>query len=371
MKTTLNYLAVLSVFGFLFTSARAAEAPALKDVFTRHFKVGAALSPRQFAGGNPDASKLVAKHFNTVTPENVMKWEPIHPREDGYDFDAADKFVAFGESKGMFIVGHTLVWHQQTPQWVFKKDGADVDRETLLSRMREHIRTVVGRYKGRVNAWDVVNEALEENGELRQSQWLKIIGPDYISKAFEFAREADPGAELYYNDYSLENAPKRKGALKLLRDLQAKGIKVHAVGLQGHYKMDWPSPALLEETIKDFKAIGLNCMITELDVDVLPSRRGASADISMQEQAKKEANPYPDGLPEEKQRDLAKRYAELFTVLVRNGDSVDRVTFWGVTDGDSWLNYWPIRGRMNYPLLFDREGRPKPAFEAVIKTAKK
>ena len=214
---------------------------ALKDVFKNHFLIGAALNEAQFSGTDVHGATLAKTQFNTITPENALKWGSVHPEPGVYNFDASDRYVEFGEKNGMVIIGHTLVWHNQTPRWVFQDStGKPISREALLERMRDHIQTVVGRYKGKIKGWDVVNEALNEDGSLRECPWLKIIGEEYIVKAFEFAREADPSVELYYNDFSLENAPKREGAVALIKKLQAAGVHVAAVGLQGHYKMDWP-----------------------------------------------------------------------------------------------------------------------------------
>jgi endo-1,4-beta-xylanase len=229
---------------------------------------------------------------------------------------------------------------------------------------------VVGRYKGKIGGWDVVNEAVEDDGTLRKSEWEKIIGPDYILKAYQFAHEADPQAQLYYNDYSLENPAKRAGAIALIKKLQAAGIPIAGVGLQGHYKMDWPTPAALDETIKAFSKLGVKVMITELDLDMLPPATSSqAAEVSMNFALQAKLNPYTNGLPDSMQQALTKRYADLFKVFLANNDSITRVTFWGVTDADSWLNYWPVKGRTAYPLLFDRNCRPKPAFDAVIQAA--
>ncbi len=315
---------------------------------------------------------MIREETNAISPENVLKWESVHPEPDRYNFGPGDRYVAFGETNHMFIVGHTLVWHSQTPGWVFRDGrGNRVDRDTLLRRMHDHIHTVVGHYKGRIQSWDVVNEALNEDGTLRQSPWMRIIGEDYIAKAFEFAHEADPHAQLYYNDYSLENEPKRRGAIELVNKLKARGVPISGIGLQNHDKMDWPTTAQLEATIKAFAGLGLKVAISELDVDVLPSAtRSQTADVSLQVRAQQGLNPYREGLPDSVQRDMAKRYAELFTVFVKHRRQISRVTFWGVTDGDSWLNNWPVRGRTDYPLLFDRQGNPKPAFDAVVQSAK-
>ena len=345
----------------------------LKHAFDEAFLIGAALNPSHFTGRDTNAVQLIKTHFNSITPENALKWGVIHPRADMYEFELADQFVEFGEQNGMFIVGHTLVWHHQTPRWVFEDErGGRVYRETLLKRMREHIHTVVGRYKGRVKGWDVVNEALDEDGKLRNSPWLRIIGEDFIAKAFEFAHEADPDAELYYNDFSLENKPKRDGAVALIKKLKAQGVPITGVGLQGHYTLDWPSKKQLADTIRAFSALGVKVMITELDIDVLPRPdRHRGADLMLRYEIDPKLNPYTSGLPDSIQKALAKRYADIFDVLVEHRKTVSRVTFWGVTDRDSWLNYWPMPGRSNHPLLFDRNYKPKPAYYAVIATAKK
>jgi endo-1,4-beta-xylanase len=355
------------------TVEQASESPAitLKDAFKDAFLVGAALNADQFHERDARGAALIRTQFNTVTPENVLKWERVHPELGRYDFADADRYVAFGEANGMYVVGHTLVWHSQTPRWLFSDAaGRPVSRDTLLARMRDHIHTVAGRYRGRIKGWDVVNEALNEDGTLRSTPWLQIIGEDYLVKAFQFAHEADPQAELYYNDYSLENVPKRRGAMALIERLRAAGATVHAIGSQGHNKMDWPTPAQQDSTIVAFASLGLQVMITELDVDVLPAvgeYRGA--DITYRAELQDRLNPYRDAIPDTVQQALARRYAGLFEVYLAHKDVISRVTFWGVSDGDSWLNNWPVRGRTTYLLLFDRDGRPKPAFDAVIRAA--
>jgi endo-1,4-beta-xylanase len=343
----------------------------LKDAFKGDFLVGAALSQRVFSEEDARGAALVKAQFNTISPENALKWQSVHPRPDTYDFSVADRFVGFGEKNQMVIIGHNLVWHYQTPDWVFQDaKGGAADRATLLERMRDHIHTVVGRYKGRIKGWDVVNEALNADGTLRQSPWFKIIGEDYIAKAFEFAHEADPGAELYYNDYSLEGEAKRKGAIRLIAKLKAQGLSITGVGLQGHSTLDLPSLEDEDATISAFAKLGVKVMITEFDVDVLPgaaAHRGA--DINTKIDLQDKLDPYRGGLPEPLQVDLAGRYSALFRVFLKHRDVLTRVTFWGVTDRDSWLNNWPVRGRTNYPLLFDRNYKPKLALDAVIQAA--
>jgi len=346
--------------------------PTLKQVFKDDFLIGVAINQNQFFERDSRGVSLITTHFNSITPENVLKWESVHPQPDTYRFEGPDQYVAFGEKHRMFIVGHTLIWHNQTPRWVFQDNaGNPVDRDTLLHRMREHILTVVGRYKGRIKGWDVVNEALNEDGSLRQSPWMRIIGEDYLQKAFEYAHEADPNAQLYYNDYSLENEAKRNGAIKLIMKLQAAGVRIYAVGLQGHDKLDWPTVEQQDATIVAFARLGIKVNITELDIDVLPRAvRSQGAEVTLTAENSTQLNPYANDLPDSVQQALAKRYAELFSVFVKHREVIDRVTFWGVADGDSWLNNWPVRGRTSYPLLFDRAGQPKPAFDAVIKIEK-
>jgi endo-1,4-beta-xylanase len=236
--------------------------------------------------------------------------------------------------------------------------------------MKDHIDTVVGRYKGKINSWDVVNEALNEDGTLRQSLWYKIIGPDFIEKAFQFAHEADPRAQLFYNDYSLENEPKRSGAIALIRKLQADGIPIAGVGIQGHDNLNWPTAEQEDASISAFAALGIKVAISELDINLLPSAgHQPTADVTLKIEQNAALNPYANGLPDSVQQALATRYADLFRVFLKHRDAVERVTFWGATDGDSWLNDWPVKGRTSYPLLFDRNGQPKPAYDAVLRVA--
>jgi endo-1,4-beta-xylanase len=279
--------------------------------------------------------------------------------------------VALGEKHHMFIVGHTLVWHSQTPDWVFQDaQGKPISREALLKRLHDHIFAVVGRYKGRIQSWDVLNEALNDDGTLRNSKWKQILGDDYPIKAYQWAHEADPSAELNYNDYSLEQPAKRQGAVDLIKKLQAAGIKVAVVGIQGHDSLDWPSATLENETIDAFAKLGVKVAITELDIDVLPAVADPTADVSLHIKSDPKLNPYPNELPDAVQQQLARRYGELFGIFLKHRDVMSRVTLWGVTDADSWRNNWPVVGRTSYPLLWDRAGKPKPAYEAVIKASR-
>ena len=348
-----------------------ADVPALKDVFAKDFLIGVAVNDAVVSGRDSQAAAIVEKHCNTITPENVMKWSSIHPEPNRYDFAAADRYVDFGLKNNMFIVGHTLIWHNQVPAWVFMGDANKApDRDAMLARMKDHIFTVVGRYKGRVKGWDVVNEALSDEGPLRKTKWLETVGEDFIAKAFEYAHQADPNAELYYNEYSLEMPAKRDACIRLVKDLKAKGLRIDGVGFQGHWGIGYPSPKQVEEFIDAVAALGVKVMVTEMDIDVLPSTNNyRGADINVKVELQKKLNPYVNGLPDDVQKKLAERYAELFAMLLKHKGEITRVTFWGVYDGASWLNNWPVRGRTSYPLLFDRNYKPKPAFDAVIKVA--
>lgn len=352
------------------TCAARSEDPALKNVFKDHFLIGTALNYDQIMGQEPPAVELVQKHFNSITPENILKWEWVHPEPQRYHFTPVDSLVAFGERHNMFIVGHTLVWHNQTPAWVFEDNaGRPVDRETLLARMKAHILTVVGRYKGRIHGWDVVNEAVTDDGQWRTSDWHRIIGDDYVQKAFEWAHQTDPGAELYYNDFNMWQKGKRETVIRQVRELQSKGIRIDGIGLQGHWGLDWPPLDELEASITAYAALGVKVMITELDLNILPNPDAfAGADITQRFENRRKFDPYPEGLPDSMQTRLARRYAAFFRILNKHHDKISRVTFWGVHDGQSWQNNWPIRGRTAYPLLFDRNYQPKPAFYTVIKT---
>jgi endo-1,4-beta-xylanase len=338
--------------------------PSLKAAFKRDFPIGVAVNQKQFSGQDARGIPIIANNFNSISPENVLKWESIHPRADGYAFEGPDQYVSFGESNHMLVVGHTLIWHSQTPRWVFQGiNSQPLDRDTLLQRMHDHIQTVVGRYKGRIQVWDVVNEALNEDGTLRQSPWMRIIGEDYIAKAFQYAHEADPKAVLRYNDYSLENEPKRNGAIALIKKLQAQGVPVTSIGLQGHGNLSFPTAEQEDATIAAFAKLNLQVMITELDIDCSRGgQRTTTADVAANSQAQSGATPTNGGLSDALQQQLARRYSELFRVFLKHRKEIKLVTFWGVTDADSW------RSRGN-PLLFDRNGRPKPAFDAVIKAA--
>lgn len=349
----------------------AAAAPNLHEAFAGDFEIGAALGGQTLSGSDSTAMPLVATQFNSFTGENCMKPQPIQPEEGVFRFEEADNLMKIARESGANVVGHTLVWHSQTPGWFFKDaDGKPVSRELALKRMRTHIAAVVGRYKGQIKQWDVVNEAISDNGSewLRPSPWLKAIGEDYIAEAFRAAHAADPDALLLYNDYNIENPGKREKTIKLLKSLKEQGVPIHGVGIQGHWGLGYPSLETIETAIQEFGKLGLKVMITELDVSVLPAKY-FGADVSVQQMKEEGLDPYTEGLPAEVAQQQAERYRALFEVFLRNRDIVDRVTFWGVHDGQSWKNNFPIRGRTDYALLFDRQGKPKPAFNELVKLA--
>ncbi|MCD8289486.1 MAG: endo-1,4-beta-xylanase [Prevotella sp.] len=332
----------------------------LKGAFGDRFLVGAAINQLQSSGQDTAAVEVIRRHFNSIVAENCMKCEAIHPEENRYDFVAADSLMDFGEASGMAVIGHCLIWHSQCAPWFFTdSDGNQVSAEVLKLRMKDHITTIVSRYKGRVHGWDVVNEAILEDGTYRQSKFYEILGEEYIPLAFSYAHEADPDAELYYNDYAMNMPAKREAVVKLVRSLKEQGLRIDAVGMQGHMGMDYPDIGEFEESIKAFAAEGVNVNITEWDMSALPtvSRSANVADKVEYEQA---MNPYPDGLPDSISRQWNARMKAFFELFLRHSDVITRVTAWGVSDGDSWKNDYPMKGRKEYPLLFDRNYQPKP-----------
>jgi len=344
----------------------------LKQAYQDYFHIGASFGSPVMQEAGQGTLRLIASHFNSITAGNEMKWARFHPQPQTYRTEPADQFVAFGMHNNMYIVGHVLFWHNQTPDWVFKDaNGAPASREHLLARMRERVRYVAKRYKGQIQAWDVVNEAIEDNGTLRDSKWTQIIGDDFIEQAFRISGEELPAdVALLYNDYSMTANGRRNAVVAMVRKLKAKGMRIDGVGMQGHWSLNGPSIAEIERSIVAFAATGVDVHITELDIDVLPRHPrmwSGNADIKLQLAQDPKLDPYKDGLPDEVQKQLAKRYADIFAVFLKHSDKIKRVTFWGPTDQYSWLNSWPIRGRTNYPLLFDRQGKAKAAFHAIIK----
>lgn len=370
MKTACNTIIKLSFIYILFSCASAPEQEkGLKDYYAHHYLIGAALYPEVF--DDTELNSHVMKEFNSITPENDMKWERIHPTLKEYRFERADKIVEYTRANNIKLVGHTLVWHSQMGKGVFTQTDAPedtvlVDSTTLMNRVKQHITSVAGRYKGKIHGWDVVNEALNADGTLRESNFLKIAGEGYIDLAFEFANEADPDAELYYNDYNMTQPSKRAGAIDYIKKLLQKGIRIDGVGVQAHWDLDYPPLQQIEESIIAYAELGVDVMFTEMDISVLPSPwRMPSADISIRFKNNETMNPYVKGIPDSIDVALAKRYKDIFALFNKHKDKISRVTFWGLHDGNSWKNGFPIKGRTDYPMLFDRGVKPKKAYFEV------
>jgi endo-1,4-beta-xylanase len=335
--------------------------PTLREAYKNDFLIGTALNTQQIEEKDTSAAKLVPVQFNAATPENIMKAEIIHPQWDKYNFDLADKMIEYGKKHNIRINGHTLVWHSQLP--AFARNIKDVD--SFKTFFNDHITTIASRYNGKIYSWDVVNEALNEDGTMRKSVFLDKLGDDFVTEAFRIAQKAAPNTELYYNDYNIEQPKKRAGAIAIIKKIQAAGVRIDGVGIQGHWHVNKIPLKDIEESILEFSALGIKVMFTELDIEVL-QRNFQGADVSQRVASNPALNPYVNGLPDSVQLQLANDYESLFKLFLKHKDKVTRVTFWGVADGNSWLNGWPVRGRTNYPLLFDRQYKPKPAYYKVI-----
>lgn len=344
----------------------------LKDALQESYLIGTALNTPQILDEDSLALQVVTKHFNSVVAENCMKSEVVQPEEGKFDFNLSDKFVEFGEKNNMFITGHTLIWHSQAPAWFFVDSlGNDVSRDVMIERMRTHISTVVGRYKGRIKGWDVVNETIMEDGTFRDSKLVQIIGEDFVKLAFQFAHEADPEAELYYNDYSMSIPEKRDGVIRMVKSLQEAGVRIDGIGMQAHSSITIPDMKEFEKSIEEFASLGVKVMITELDISVLPfPDLNVGADVAKSYEFKPELNPYPTELTDSVSVQLNNRYVEFFELFNKHQDKISRVTFWGVNDSQTWRNNWPVAGRTDYPLLFDRNSKAKGAVQAIINLRK-
>jgi endo-1,4-beta-xylanase len=336
----------------------------LKDYFEDDFLIGVAINEDQIFERDIKAKNLIPKEFNSITPENIMKSVIIHPEWDKYNFEAADKMAEYCKKNDMFLVGHTLVWHSQLAPFVQKIKS----RDSLELYLEQHINTIAKRYDGKVNGWDVLNEALNEDGTYRNSIFYELMGEDYIVKAFQLAQAASPNAELYYNDYNIEQPKKRAGAIRIIKLLQEKGVRIDGVGIQGHWGLKNFPIEEIEKSILEYHALGMKVMITELDLGVLPNPWDFSgADVNTNFEYDPKMNPYKEGLPQEVSDDFTDKYTQLFKLFHKRKDKISRITFWGVSDANTWLNDWPVRGRTNYPLLFDRNYEPKPAYHSIKK----
>ena len=367
--TTLALGLLLASAAFAQKGNKAEVLPSFQSTLGKHFLIGVAVDTRLPAGQDPAAEAVVKEQFNQVVAENCMKGEENHPEVNRFDFTDGDKLVDWAERNGKTVIGHCLVWHSQPPKWMFTDaNGKTVSREVLIGRMYNHIMTVVTHYKGKIKGWDVVNEAFEDDGSYRKSPYYNIIGPEFIELAFQFAHEADPNVELYYNDYSTSKPGKREAICKLVRSLKSKGLRIDAVGMQSHNGYNYPDYAEYEKSIEAFAAEGVKVMMTELDVNMLPNPEGfGGAEISQNFELQAKYNPYTKGLDKKGQKLFNQRYLDLFKIIERHKDVISRVTFWGVNDGHTWLNDWPIKGRTNYPTLIDRNNQLKPVAKEIEK----
>ncbi|MEO7531431.1 MAG: endo-1,4-beta-xylanase [Sediminibacterium sp.] len=329
----------------------------MKDYFRKYFTIGVAVSPRAL---KTDEAGLILKHFGSMTPENAMKMGPIHPQENQYFWRDADSIMAFAKANHLKVRGHNLCWHNQAPRWMFTNAAGDtVTKEVLLQRLKDHITTVVNRYKGQIYAWDVVNEAISDKKDeyLRPSAWYKICGEDFIAKAFEYAHEADPDALLFYNDYNEINPIKRDKMYKLVKSLKDAGVPIHGIGLQGHWAINEPSEEELTTTLKKFANLGLKIQVTELDISVYKKEHEA------RERKTEDIN---TDFTAEKEKAQIEMYKQCFKVFEKYKKSLTSITFWNISDRGSWLDNFPVRGRKDYPLLFDKNLQPKKVFWEVV-----
>jgi len=335
----------------------------LKDAIGKYALIGAAINQWQADESNAAANAVVSRHFNTAVAENCMKSEVIQPKEGKFRFGLADEFVGYCERYNLKPIGHCLVWHSQAPGWFFvDSEGKPVSREVMIERMKKHITTVMTRYKGRIHGWDVVNEAIEDDGSFRKSGFYNIIGEDYIEIALQTAHDADPDAELYLNDYSMSKPGKRETYCRILRQLKEKGIRIDAIGMQSHNGMNYPDLSEYERSIEDFAACGVKVMITVLPN---PDNFGGAA-VEQNYEYQEKMNPYKDGLPDDVAQQLRQRYLDYFKIYYKHRDKISRINLWGISDKDSWMNDWPIPGRTSYPLLFDRDYKAKTVVKDII-----
>lgn len=351
-------------------AAQAQQLPPLREAFAPHFLIGTAIDYADHFDRDTVLSAFIRREFSAIVAANQMKADHLQPHQGEYRFEDGDRLVRLARENGQTLTGHCLVWHSQCPRWMFTDSlGQTVSRTELIRRMRDHIQTVVRHYSGQVKGWDVVNEAIEGDGRLRRTPYLDIIGPEYLRLAFQFAHEADPQAELYYNDYGMDSPAKREAVCRLVRELRSEGLRIDAVGMQSHLSL-WTNLAEYEKSMEAFIREGVKVMATELDVSVLPwpgDEQGA--DVATHFDYQERLNPYRNGLPPEVERELGDFYCRLFQIFMRHRRDITRVTFWGTHDGVSWLNNFPIHGRTNYPLPFDRSLQPKPFVRRLVEMA--
>lgn len=348
--------------------AKAAKRTGLKEYYGEDFKIGAAVGGKILAG-DKELEEILVREFNSISPENCLKWASLRTADGGWFWQDADKYVDLGLHNSMYLVGHCLAWHSQIPDSVFKNASGYISAEELTKKMQEHIHMVVDRYSGKIDAWDAVNEAIadSEGNPMRPSHYFNILGEQFIDIAFHAARDSDPDVHLIYNDYLIESGNKHRACVELLKRLQKRGVPIGGVGIQAHVNMEEPSVDELEKAIVKFASMGLRVHITELDVDVLPNIwKVPVAEVSTRFEYKPERDPYIQGLPKDIEDQIARRWESIFKVFIKHRDKIERVTTWGISDDGSWLNNFPVRGRTNYPLLFDRKHQPNAAYAKLI-----
>ena len=368
-KIAISFIVILSLFSCgnsIKIIDNNEQKVSLSQKFQKHFLVGAAINEGQILQKDQPSVSIIKKEFNTISPENVMKWMFVQPKPNEFYFDHTDKYVQFGLDNNMHIVGHALIWHSQIANFM----NSIKDSTKMVQHVTNHISTLVNRYKGKIDTWDVVNEALNEDGTLRESIFLKVLGENYLETVYKMAEKYDSNADLAYNDYNLCKPKKREGAVKLIKSLQKNGAKINSVGIQAHWQLTSPTLEEIETSILAFSELGVKVMFTELDISVLPNPwelSGAEVTQNFKKfEGDKKMNPFPENLPDSVKEKLAKRYENIFKLFVKHKDKISRVTFWGVTDKFSWLNDWPIKGRTNYPLLFDRNYKEKKAYQRIM-----
>ena len=361
----------------LLAAGNAFSQKTLKSAYADAFMMGCAINSQIVSGRDSRSTEIILQQFNAVSPENDMKAEVIHPRPDTWNFEPADRFVKFANDNNLWSLGHTLVWHNQTPDFFFNHpDGTPKTKDEMVETMRSYIEKVAGHFAGKIDAWDVVNEIIDNDGSYRKTVWTNAFegdGDELVRLAFKFASQYDPNAELYYNDFNAWRPTKRDGIARMVRMLQEHGIRIDGVGIQAHWGLNFPKNEYIIAAIDTFAALGVKVMITEMDVDVLPlTREGQVIGRILQdplfqlEEFEIYLDPYKTGLPDDVQERLTYRYRELMQIFYDRRDKIDRVTFWGLHDGMSWKNGYPIPNRTNYPLLFNRDRTPKPAFHAIL-----
>ena len=368
-KIAISFIVILSLFSCgnsIKIIDNNEQKVSLSQKFQKHFLVGAAINEGQILQKDQPSVSIIKKEFNTISPENVMKWMFVQPKPNEFYFDHTDKYVQFGLDNNMHIVGHALIWHSQIANFM----NSIKDSTKMVQHVTNHISTLVNRYKGKIDTWDVVNEALNEDGTLRESIFLKVLGENYLETVYKMAEKYDSNADLAYNDYNLCKPKKREGAVKLIKSLQSSGAKINSLGIQAHWQLTSPTLEEIETSILAFSELGVKVMFTELDISVLPNPwelSGAEVTQNFKKfEGDKKMNPFPENLPDSVKEKLTKRYENIFKLFVKHKDKISRVTFWGVTDKFSWLNDWPIKGRTNYPLLFDRNYKEKKAYKRIM-----